>query len=501
MRRLVFACVVAGFLFVGLTGLSSGGKPCKPVDRKIGGVRACPPVPPPVPPPASKLVFSWYMTPFYTYSTYGASDASAIAGYRHDIQDAQAAGIDGFTLYVGGAQYMFDNVRNMLEAAKELHDANPSTPPFWLYLSPEAACDTCVSALEPGTNTNWIVYFMQAFASHPNYFHFQGKPVLMPFLGLRVAGGVNQQADWVNSVFTPLHNQGIDVSFVPSTFNTNDVTTVNGQGQHTMTLTPWGQTNLAGLNVWTGNTPTNDINGGNYMANVAQLNGKPYIGGVAASHYWSVNNSPSSHVYFEHYGGEGPAQSWANAIQNQNPAWIVETTWNDYAETYSNPAPPATVLANGGTGYGIESLLKPHAGYTELGKYYRAWYKTGQAPIVTRDELLYFYRTHAKNLIASNDNTVQNFNPGAPNDTVPDDLFVTTELTAPATLRVTSGGVVTTYNVAAGVQFTRIPFQAGSQTFEVIRGGSTIISTSGEPILSSIQKYNFIPTSGFAYGR
>jgi hypothetical protein len=66
-------------------------------------------------------------------------------------------------------------------------------------------------------------------------------------------------------------------------------------------------------------------------------------------------------------------------------------------------------------------------------------------------------------------------------------------------LRVTTGGVVTTYSMPAGVTFTRIPFSAGAQTFEVIRGDVTTISTSGEAILSRITEYNDEYTTGFAY--
>ncbi len=177
----------------------------------------------------------------------------------------------------------------------------------------------------------------------------------------------------------------------------------------------------------------------------------------------------------------------------------MEATWNDYTETSGNPVDPATLTLL--TGYGIELLLKPHAGYTEFSKYYRQWYKTGKAEVITTDGIMYFYRTHAKALAATNDTSITVFNPGAPNDTVPDNLFVATILKAPGTLKVTTGGAVSSKAVAAGVQFNRFAFNAGQQTFEVIRNGRTVVLTHGEPIVSSIQKYNFIPTSGFAYAR
>jgi glucan endo-1,3-alpha-glucosidase len=444
------------------------------------------------PHPPQPPVFSWYMTPFYTYFSYAAgsggdpaSDAIAVAGYKHDIQDAQASGVDGFALYIGNQQYLYTNTRNMFEAAKELHNADPSKPPFLLFLAPENGAAGDVAQIFPGTSTNWMVYFMNAFAAHPNYYHYRGKAVLGSFLGL------DQQSDWVAKVFTPLHNQGIDVFFVPSVFDANAVTT---DGTH---FNAWAQANIGSLTFWTGDVPGNDIGATNSLANINQVNSKPVVVNLSGANYWSVNNSASAGVYFEHNGGEGPDQEWRNAI-SLNPIFIIETTWNDYTESYTTPVDIPNVPTIG-TGYKIEQLLKPHAGYNELRKRYAQWYKTGVQPTVTKDLLIYFYRTHAKNLVASSDTRVTTFNPDTSGETVPDDLFVTTELTAPATLRVTTGGVVTTYSMPAGVTFTRIPFSAGAQTFEVIRGDVTTISTSGEAILSSITEYNYEYTTGFAY--
>jgi len=440
-------------------------------------------------------VFAWYMTSFYTY--HGDPDAIAVAGYKRDIQDAQASGVDGFELYIENKRYIYDNTKNMFEAAKELHDADPSKPPFLLFLGP-LAVPTYINQSFQGTSSNWLVYFMNAFASHPNYYSYQGKAVLGSFLGLTINGKTNQQSEWVTYVFTPLHNQGVDVFFVPTTFDTNDETTVDANGHHTTTLTPWAQTHIGALNYWTGNVPNIDIDANNAMANVSLNNGKPYVASVSGANYWSVNNSSSAGAYFEHFGGEGPAQEWQNAI-SKHPVFVIVTTWDDYTESYTTPVNPAAAPIS--TGYGIESLLKPHDGYAELMKYYAQWYRKGVQPAVTKDELIYFYRTHAKNLVATNDKRqTPIFNPGSPDVTVPDDIFITTLLTAPATLTVTSGDVVASYTLPSGVNFTRIPFNAGGQTFKVSRNGGTIILTSGEPILSTIEKYNFIPTTGFAYG-
>lgn len=370
----------------------------------------------------------------------------------------------------------------MFEAAKELHDADPSKPPFLLFLSPQVLSAGNVNQIFPGTSTNWILYFLNTFISHQNYYHYQGKPVLGSFLGL------DQQTDWTNQVFTPLQDQGVYVFFTPSIFtDTATINSITTDGTH---FNAWAQANIGSLNYWTGSNPTTDIGGTNTLANINRINGNPVVVGLSGAAYWSVNTSPSAGVYFEHYGAEGPDQEWRNAI-SLNPIFIIETTWNDWTESYTSPVDIPNV-STVSSGYNIESLLKPHSGYNELRKYYAQWYTTGIQPTIAKDLLMYFYRTSAQSL--NTFSPLPTFNPA----TIPDNLFVATRLTAPATLSASTGGNVTTYNLPAGVNFTQIPFTAGAQQFQLIRG-NIIISISGEAVLSSITANNLEWTTGFAY--
>lgn len=77
-----------------------------------------------------------------------------------------------------------------------------------------------------------------------------------------------------------------------------------------------------------------------------------------------------------------------------------------------------------------------------------------------------------------------------------DSIFVTTLLTAPATLRVISGGVTTDTAVGSGMVHTRVPFNTGTQIIRLIRG-STLIDLTGEDIKSAITLYDFNPTTGY----
>jgi glucan endo-1,3-alpha-glucosidase len=78
-----------------------------------------------------------------------------------------------------------------------------------------------------------------------------------------------------------------------------------------------------------------------------------------------------------------------------------------------------------------------------------------------------------------------------------DSIFVTTLLTAPATLRVISGGVTTDTAVGSGMVHTRVPFNTGAQIVRLIRGDTTLIDLTGEDIKPTITLYDFNPTTGY----
>ena len=80
-----------------------------------------------------------------------------------------------------------------------------------------------------------------------------------------------------------------------------------------------------------------------------------------------------------------------------------------------------------------------------------------------------------------------------------DDLYVTTILTSPATLMVTSGSTITQYPVSAGLANIRIPFHPDPQIFDISRNSVSVIRKTEDPIDATISAYNFGTTSGFGY--
>jgi len=113
-----------------------------------------------------------------------------------------------------------------------------------------------------------------------------------------------------------------------------------------------------------------------------------------------------------------------------------------------------------------------------------------------KDALFWFYRIHPKDAIASEDRPVK-----ALHGDVQDVLYVTVMMTAPAELRVTSGPHKSVHPLRVGIQHLRIPFSPGPQHFAVYRNGESILAGNGDAITNRISRYDFFPTSGFAYAR
>ena len=431
---------------------------------------------------STRLVFAHYMV---CNRDYGGS----VAGYEREIQEAQAAGIDGFQLNMGTWNndiYKW-NTYCLFQAAQALGTG------FKLFFSADMT----------GMSFSEVYAIMSAYANQPNYWHIQqtvnGEVVSRPFLstwGGEGGGYVSAKAKWTTEVFQPLRAAGINPYFVPSFFTTTP------DGKHYIASTPSAiATQISGLDL--GFTDGTGYSGGlgsptapgttvltvaeNYAAQLHAA-GLTTFGGVSPQ-YWGNRQTSLGRPYYEYTGGEGLEAQWNSILSKQKPNWITCFTWNDFDEaTYWSPIddvnkywPYAAHPARG--------FYKCHAGILKLNQYYVTWYKTGLKPVLKSDSLCYCYRTHPKDAVATHDyvGRVTSLNGG-----VQDMIYVTTLLTAPATLVVTTGSQTLSYPVPAGIGNTRVPFQVGAQSFQVTRDGKTVLSqASTEPIVAAPVEYDF----------
>src|SRR6202000_986560 len=120
-----------------------------------------------------------------------------------------------------------------------------------------------------------------------------------------------------------------------------------------------------------------------------------------------------------------------------------------------------------------------HAAYTDLHRYFIQWYKTSVQP-TWPDAMYVFYRNASTKMLASEApaGTVIGWNTQGLNPTL-DDLYITTILTAPAVLTVTSGPTTKRVSLGSGITHTRVPFAVGAQIFRLTRRGTTLIRITG----------------------
>ena len=410
--------------------------------------------------PMKHFVCAHYMV---CYATYG----DRVEDYKREIQEAQAAGIDGFALEVGAwhnEPHYVTRTKAIFQAALELGTE------FKLFFS-----------ADPGT-PDYIIEMIKTYGHHPNYFSYKNKIVVSAFS--------QDQIDWKKMVFTPLMQAGYDVFFIPYLYprfamtELPDYPTVKRlHEQYAEILDGMFYFGAAGTAPRLAASNTAYTRAMRDVGKVVMASFTPF--------YWG--QAQPDRRYFETEGGKGMETQWKGIIKDQ-PDWVEIVTWNDFNETYLCPVVNPEQYVH-------KELTIPHRychdGYLALCSYYIQWYKTGKQPAIKRDGLFYFYRTHAKSAVASKDTKPATKFSGD----VQDALYVTTMLTAPAELRVTSGSSTSVHKMKAGIQHVRIPFSPGAQHFALYRKDRLLCEKAGEPVLAQIENYDFFPASGYVYGQ
>ena len=177
----------------------------------------------------------------------------------------------------------------------------------------------------------------------------------------------------------------------------------------------------------------------------------------------------------------------------ERPRFIEFVTWNDYLEgsylggPYANSALWPTYRGND----------LSHDAFRQIGAHYIEDYEGGGAT-VEKDLIAIAHRLHPENALGVNLNGagILDDTDTALNDSsqvrplvrqtdysvVEDRLYAAVKLTQPGQVRLTSGTSTQTFDVPAGVTEVSMPFAAGTQKIELLRGGSVVLTaTSARP--------------------
>lgn len=399
-----------------------------------------------------KAVFAHYMV---CIPTYGGN--SSIADYQKEIQDAQAAGIDGFALNCGGwslrEPHYKKRTQMIYQAAQELGTG------FKLIMSVDFAS---------GLTDEEFVDIVETVRSHPNQFLYKGKPVLSTFGGSRHQTEVLRKAFGDSVVYLPFYYP-MPAAEMPNKKQVDQVFDAHGKDLD-------GFFHFGAAGTW-----QQMVNSNRLLAEKWHSEGKLFMAGISPFYRGYRGN----YRVFDYRGFEGVAAQWEGAIAD-NADFVEMVTWNDWGEcSYFAPLPgqaPSCRLYNGNWG-----ALTSHAAYLKASRYYIAWYKTGRKPTIAKDALFYFHRLNPKTVPANKNLKADQVELALPahSGKLTDELFVTVFAKSAGTLTVFSGKTEKRFAVEAGINHVSLQFEAGEQRFLLERHGKTLIDKTGECAISA----------------
>ena len=310
----------------------------------------------------NKLVFAHYMVCCPT-----AGHDASVDDFKKEIREAQSRGIDGFALNCGGwsvnEPHYKARVLRMFEAAMRMNTG------FKLFISAD------------GKAQEEIADIVMTVSELPAQLKVNGKPVLSTFggegdLGLR-GGELISNAQSIGAFFIPYFFPRPLLRELPTDNDARELAQRYGNADGFFYFGAAGvgaelaESNSVSARAWRKRSKV-------FMASVTPY----YIGGGR------------NFRVFETEGFKSMAAEWEAAIRS-DANWVQIVTWNDwYESTYV--APFAEQRPDELPNRDLVGRLLPHVAYLDASKYYIDWFKTGKKPVLTKDQLFYFYRLHPK---------------------------------------------------------------------------------------------------------
>ncbi|KIK69895.1 glycoside hydrolase family 71 protein [Collybiopsis luxurians FD-317 M1] len=390
--------------------------------------------------------------------SYAQSDWAA------DIAAAKAIGIDGFALNTAVDDYEVSKYPDAFAAAEAAD--------FQMFISFDMTY-------------NWaeadMVSLVQTYASSPSYYKWNGNPLVSTF-----AGDAQDNNFWA-SFKSDLANAGIEISLAPAFIDFRDPSSATSMFSTYTSIDgffnwwSWPQDVAADL------TTATDLA---YQAGISEAgrNG-PYIMSVSP---WQFKELGGSNDWVEQ-SDELWKYRWEQAISDVKPDIVEIITWNDYGEShYISDINPIVNLGDLAPLY-VDGF--DHGAWRTIAQYYISWYKTGTAPTITEDQVVYWYRAYPKAITCSQGDLPRNS--AFPADAV----FAFSMLTSDATIALAVGDSQASFNASAGVAIGSVAFSMEDgqhPVISIIRDGTTVKSGTGAKAIStsSCPYYNFNPLVG-----
>ncbi len=400
-----------------------------------------------------------------SYNQFNLDDLNAIVegGYSGEMIDAFSA---------SGATGSFNS---WVAAANAIGATN-----LRFFVNWDFGCGTvCIAA-------SAIVSTMLSLGNSPYYARINGKPLLTTYSGQSLG-----DAWWETNVLGPLAAAGMPVTFIPNVQpgpDQNSVPPTVANWQAAVNSFPHadgyfnfgypGAPNFHASDPNIGHYKFSMLDGNEAGASVSHAAGKLYMSPLFPM-FWSQCHS--ARQYVDNQFGLGLANVWSSIINVEKPDLIELTTWDDLTETSYFSPPTYANLPSESSDYKTFT----HIGYYELQKYFVQWYETGAAPTITNDAVFWSHRAQPMNTTKLATEKCSLASPATVGQLwglVQDDVYITTALTAPATLTLTIAGYTQTLNVPAGLSNNKFPFTPGTPNINLSRNGATLVNVTSETI-------------------
>lgn len=417
---------------------------------------------------ATRAIIAMDFSPMSGRWIYGGTDQES---YYKIIGDMRALGIDCLAQdYFDAAR---DHTHNIAIAAAVRQWNVDHNDNFCWCLFPETL----------NFPTATMIADFKQYAHGPDYCYKNGKPLFLNYGTFH-----KTTASWISDVLTPLKNDGFEPHFVwhGSTWTPQQISVA-----FTQIRNAGFDVDYFDFSVDPYTEASKDI-----LDRINVISPSKIIPGLSCAYSRQCGKgNQQSTGYMEHFGYEGGLLPYMQAMLSggiyNNPEIIAVTIWDDFGEdTYFSPysypcgSPYTSEECAGKFNANPDMPNWSHIGYYEFLRRYFKWYKAGTDPGITKDRIYYTYRQHPKDMPApSGDECVEYGNPVTGTANAEDVIYITTELTAAATLSVTLGGVqIGSWNLSAGTSSKKAYWgpNRGRPTFTLTRSGSTIISNQGK---------------------
>ncbi|MFH1498704.1 MAG: endo-1,3-alpha-glucanase family glycosylhydrolase [Verrucomicrobiota bacterium] len=434
-------------------------------------------------------VFAHYMTCFSATPEY----------YTREIELARRYGIDGFALNCGewkkplpdGTIQETVYVRSadrLYQAAKDNGDD------FKLFFSPDFAG----KAISEHTELN-LGDMVNRYYDHPNQFRHEGKLFLSGYSG---------RLDQYAGPLAKLRAAGREIVLVPQA-STGLPYPMTWSFERALSLLPENGP-LDGLFRFTCDGTVSELIDVNALGRrVTLARNKLFMAGTVPAY-----NSPNLRDFA---GMRGYIALWEGLIRD-GADFVEIVTWNDYNE--DSILMPYRWRPGGKTQPADKRYFNRDESYLDVTAFYSAWFKTGVRPAITQDKLYFAYRNRSRDLTKIWDEKEKKWDDirftRYPYDQIHDDVrdlvYVTTFLTAPATIEITQGDRVERFPLSAGVAYAETPLRPGfTPHVRLLRDNAVVIDVHGRKEIvaeptpeNSVQAYHLahrIWMSGAAAGQ